>query len=89
MKVIQDLKSKGILMDNLEKELQTKEERYREYVERKTEKGYMYDKIINQKFGEQPNMFFCNLEKNMSAQKYIGRLKVMKEGVEVTITDQE
>ena len=31
---------------------------------------------------------FCSLEKNFSAQKYISRLKVKRDGVEVTLKDQ-
>ena len=39
--------------------------------------------------GEKATKFFCNLEKNFSAQKYISSLKVQKDGQEKYLTEQK
>ena len=39
--------------------------------------------------GEKPTRLFCSLEKHNAVQKYIPQLKVIKNGIEVTINDQK
>jgi len=39
--------------------------------------------------GEKPTKLFCSMEKHNSVQKYIPRLNVEQDGLEVVITDQK
>ena len=85
---LQNIKFSGTLVDNLDEELNTKQQEYNDFIENKAEKNLNFCKMKHEKFGEQPTTYFCNLEKNLSAQKYISRLKVEKNGVEEIITQQ-
>ena len=81
-------KASGIEIDNLDEELSTATNNYNDYIQRKNESRVFMKEVQNAYEGEKPSAYFCSREKNFSAQKYISRLKVMKNGVEVVIKDQ-
>ena len=84
----QNMKSLGLQTDNLDVLIETTERRYQAYIEEKNEKRVFRNKVMAVEENEKPTAYFCSLEKNMSAKKYISRLRVQRNGVERVITDQ-
>ena len=89
LSVLQDRKSAGIQSESLENDLIEAENRYTAFMDDKVKKNSFTKQIQHKIEGEKPTAYFCALEKNMSAQKYISRLKVKENNNEVTITDQK
>ena len=85
----QNMKSAGVNVDNLENEIVNCENRYNEFIELKNEKRTFRKNVKDSTEGEKPTAYFCSQEKNQSAQKYISRLKVLRNGLESTIIDQD
>ena len=73
----------------LDIEIENKKNEYELALEGKSEKYLLNNKICNKIDGEKPTKFFCNLQKNFSAQKYIPRLVKNVNGIETTMTDQK
>ena len=78
LKDLQDIKASGIEIDNLDEELSTATNNYNDYIQRKNENSVFMKDVQNASEGEKPSAYFCSLEKNFSAQKYISRLKVKR-----------
>ena len=74
---------------NIDVELQYAETIYNEFIENRAIKINYRNKVTDKIDGEKPSKYFCSLEKNFNAQKYISKLKVQNEGLEVEITDQD
>ena len=72
-----------------EQEYLEAESNYTDFIDSKTAKLFRKTQTLNKIYGEKPTKFFCNLEKNFNAQKYIPKLKITKNGVETIITDQQ
>ena len=73
---------------NLEEELRTAEIEYEQFIEERNIQNTFLKDVKTIKDGERPTPYLCSLEKNWSAQKYISRLKVRREGREVILTKQ-
>ena len=74
---------------NISDELANAEATYTEFVEGRAYKTFLSSKVTSKLEGEKPTRFFCNLEKNFNAQKYISRLKVTDyNGSEILLTSQ-
>ena len=79
LKDLQDIKASCIEIDNLDEELCTATNNYNDYIQRKNESSVFMKDVQNASEGEKPSAYFCSLEKNFSAQKYISRLKVKRD----------
>ena len=85
---------KAILLANdynidLEDALSQKNIEYQEFMQRKAYNFLQNNKISHKIGGEKATKFFCSLQKNYAAQKYIPSLKVIRDGAEIVITDQK
>ena len=72
----------------LDQEIMIKEIEYNESISSRSEKFIINSKITNKVEGEKATKFFCNLQKNFSAQRYIHKLVKNNIGTDITITDQ-
>ena len=86
---LQEMDNEGAEVGNLEEELGAAKNRYEEYIKDCQLKNTFIKGVRNLKEGEKPTPYLCSLEKNQSAQKYISKLKVMKNNIECTILDQK
>ena len=84
----QNIKSLGKDIPNLDPLLEASEQRYKEFLEAKSERQIFRNKVTNAKENERPTAYFCSLERNRSAQRFISRLRVQRNGREILITDQ-
>ena len=69
--------------------LQQKREELEEIYSNEARGAYVRAKSKYKVDGERPTKLFCALEKHNGIQRYIPRLKVIKDNVEVTIEDQK
>ena len=84
---LQKLQSMGL--ENIDIPLIAAQREYDSYIEDCHLKNtYLKDVKMN-KEGEKPTPYLCSLEKNRSAQKYISRLRVQRNGEEVILSDQK
>ena len=80
--------SNPLITDNHADELAQKRNEYELLIQEKSGKFLMNNKISHRVEGEKASKFFCNLQKNFAAQKYIPKLIIKKNGIDTTITDQ-
>ena len=73
---------------NIDIELEIAETLYNNFVETRACNINYRNKITEKVEGEKPTAYFCSLEKNFNAQKYISKLIVERDGIEVEITEQ-
>ena len=74
---------------NIDVDLQSAETLYNEFIESRAININYRNKVTDKIDGEKLSKYFCSLEKNFNAQKYISKLKVQRDGLEVEITDQD
>ena len=82
--------SNDIANNTLTEELETAEKNYNDFIESKTCNLSFKSKSLNRVEGEKPTKFFCALEKNHNAQRFISKLVILdKDNNEVLIKDQK
>ena len=70
-------------------DLESAERLYNKHIDLITSQTYTKNRITNKISGEKPTKFFCNLEKNFNAQKYISKLNISdSSGTQIIITNQ-
>ena len=89
LKRLQELQDQDIDLGNLEEELATAKIQYENFIKDCQLKNTFIKGVRNLKEGEKPTPYLCSLEKNFAAQKYISKLKIMKNNVEHVTLDQK
>lgn len=89
LKRLQELNS-TVTDPNIRADLAQAELDYNQFIEAQSLGKFFSNRVLSKISGEKPSKFFLNLEKNMSAQRYISRLEVKDvQGNEVSISDQK
>ena len=63
---------------NINERIKVCEEEYNRFIENKAQMKSCINLTEYKKYGEKPNAYFCSLEKNFSAQKYIPNLEIVE-----------
>ena len=74
---------------NINERIKVCEEEYNRFIENKAQMKSCINLTEYKKYGEKPNAYFCSLEKNFSAQKYIPNLEIVEGESIVTIDNQK
>ena len=86
---LQDLNCTNNPPENLSEQLLNAEAEYNAFIGNRASKIFLSNKVTAKLEGEKPTSYFCSLEKNFSAQKYISKLKVKDDsGSDIIITNQ-
>ena len=82
LKRLQNIASQPDPPQNIEIDLHNAEESYNEFIESRACNINYRNKVIDKVDGEKPTAYFCSLEKNFNAQKYISKLKTRRDETE-------
>ena len=74
---------------NINEQLQIKRQELEAIYEHQAQGAYIRARAKYKIEGEKPSCLFCSLEKHNAVQKYIPQLKVIRNDIEVTITEQK
>ena len=89
LQLIQNKITSGEAYPTIFDELEHAERQYSEFRELHNRSNYLSSRLLSKIEGEKPTKYFLNIEKNLSAQKYISVLTVKDaEGRETNITSQ-
>ena len=83
------IKSNNDSFININEQLQIKRQELETIYEHQAQGAYVRARAKYKIDGEKPTRLFCSLEKHNAVQKYIPQLKIIKNEVEATITDQK